>query len=694
MAARDDESPLAADVRLYWRSLVAALARAKGVGFVRLLDDADGATLVTFTRPNVLRRLGGAASMSIVSAVHGVKALNTRDTPLVADQIATLVDAMERAAGRGAVRYVDDNAYGDDRDVDAVVAALTHGTRWVGANLVRYVRLNGYRNAAPRLTRALVAAVLLGKRMNVDDDLLRLLDDDDEKRILARAGLPSAAWIEDMARRIDESGKQGPAAAAPVAIVGDGEVPFPWVATVACRRGEHRIAWRTALHRALVAGDIALSACDLPYMVRIDEDDDDPDVGVSSADGSATILAVGTLLYRLRTPSRRAELAGCAKDDVVLKVSFASRRGSDLGTRLEIEVYRTVINDVVERRHSPHVIVYLGAFECRGFLTRMRRIAAAGGAGKESARRANVAQLLVDEMDALASDDRRRDRDFEQARVLVLERGVGMTMRDWIDLDRASAAQWRALLWQVLYTLEVFNRLGLRHNDLHLRNVWVETDLAADAAATVYLTDEFLADGTYYVVPPSGVMAKLFDFDNAFLAGASLQQPGMDPGGAWCDDAGICNVANAKYAAAVFLLHLFESRIPATVDRALRTWMASTVLEEHWENARPCRRRPVTGGRVDVVGGRYERNDDGTPVCDGDMQWSDDDMLPVADMLRTSYFARHYRRRLPSFDVRFAADATLMADNVFRLPGVPVDALQRALGARRGKLVDEPFMVL
>ena len=68
------------------------------------------------------------------------------------------------------------------------------------------------------------------------------------------------------------------------------------------------------------------------------------------------------------------------------------------------------------------------------------------------------------------------------------------------------------LLFQIIYTLEAFNMIGLKHNDLHLSNIMViKKTLATKNQCIEYI----LADGTTVRLPYIGYDTRIYDFDRS-----------------------------------------------------------------------------------------------------------------------------------------------------------------------------------
>ena len=79
------------------------------------------------------------------------------------------------------------------------------------------------------------------------------------------------------------------------------------------------------------------------------------------------------------------------------------------------------------------------------------------------------------------------------------------------------------IIFQVLYTLECFKVMGVKHNDLHLDNIFVYVDITNDGDDILtynikkYLSrpthTNYVFNGKTYNIPYIGITAKIYDFD-------------------------------------------------------------------------------------------------------------------------------------------------------------------------------------
>ena len=84
-----------------------------------------------------------------------------------------------------------------------------------------------------------------------------------------------------------------------------------------------------------------------------------------------------------------------------------------------------------------------------------------------------------------------------------------------IDVNYMTEAIMFNLLFQILYTLEAFNMIGLRHNDLHSGNIMVIKTPGIKGRCNKYI----LANGTSVRLPYIGYDTRIFDFDRSCKLG-------------------------------------------------------------------------------------------------------------------------------------------------------------------------------
>lgn len=96
----------------------------------------------------------------------------------------------------------------------------------------------------------------------------------------------------------------------------------------------------------------------------------------------------------------------------------------------------------------------------------------------------------------------------DTAVVMVVEYCRGGSLRSIAKSRALSVAEWKSVIWQILYTLSVLDCEvpGFKHNDLHLGNVLIQN--VSSGGHWIYSFKD-----TSYFVPNHGMSVRLFDFD-------------------------------------------------------------------------------------------------------------------------------------------------------------------------------------
>lgn len=107
----------------------------------------------------------------------------------------------------------------------------------------------------------------------------------------------------------------------------------------------------------------------------------------------------------------------------------------------------------------------------------------------------------------------------ENTNILILESDICTTeTKDLNDYIIAAQSQplfelhMLVILFHILYTLKIFHRLGIKHNDLHLSNILIISDNIS-GSFNKYITTNNANEIAEFIIPNIGVTTRIFDFD-------------------------------------------------------------------------------------------------------------------------------------------------------------------------------------
>ena len=256
---------------------------------------------------------------------------------------------------------------------------------------------------------------------------------------------------------------------------------------------------------------------------------------------SASWITLGQITL---PPSLTTTVPRTGADRVTMKLTFATRRpGDDNSLQIEREIYR-YINSLVENGYTPHVILYVGDLRCDNFHQQIQTLLAA--------RDPNMAELVYDMSTTFGN--LAEFYDTNRMRAVITEQSRGITLRkvieDYNSIRQKSYDQQKQdffevflpIMFQVLYTLAVFEEVGLQHNDLHDENIFVDI-LDVDKMYEA----KYNVDGMCFKLRTPFVV-KLFDFDRATKRETRHDAKTLNNTllNLFCENYGQCNTLDAK----------------------------------------------------------------------------------------------------------------------------------------------------
>ena len=294
-----------------------------------------------------------------------------------------------------------------------------------------------------------------------------------------------------------------------------------------------------------------------------------------------------------------ANLKNSSKTEVVLKISPSD--ANDNGTFVEILIYKQLINKLYVGRITPHIMPCLGTFSCNNFILSVPTYISK-----------NWVRTIQDKWKRVVKN---LQCSPYIANFLVLQMNDGMSLQNFIT-EEYDEEIFTTLFFQVCYTLHCFNKAGLRHNDLHLENVFVEMNSSVQEIS--YIVEQDIA----FSVPTHGRIAKVFDFDRSYFAHGIKNTGLMDQtrnGGAYnlCTLVGTCNENNP-----VFDMYYFIRILMTEIPKGALYNSINTIIHK---NAK----RAATFARINPSKTLFLRADEG-----GEYDWRSDDLPTPLEFLQ------------------------------------------------------------
>lgn len=226
----------------------------------------------------------------------------------------------------------------------------------------------------------------------------------------------------------------------------------------------------------------------------------------------------------------------------------------------EIGLYKYLSETIIQDRCSPNIMQYISHFECPNGVSTMKN---------------SIDEYAVDTVaqweTMAASQYRTLGNDVH---MLVVESGSGKSLSALLKEEIILPDQMRDLqniVFQVMYTLHQMYLIGVKHNDLHIGNVWIRT-LNKPIDIHYYHKNPTNDDQYAHVHIRTKYVVKLYDFDRStfyYKLGTPETGTTVNP---WllskeylCDQVGICNYEDQLYD-----LYRFSSNFITSVQYAAR----------------------------------------------------------------------------------------------------------------------------
>ena len=192
-------------------------------------------------------------------------------------------------------------------------------------------------------------------------------------------------------------------------------------------------------------------------------------------------------------------------ENSVMKISFPNIEGfdyEDTGLKAEIELYRT-INTLLIHHFTPNIVRFIGFWKCNydHFVNLLDQ--------KNAIIFKDNAKTIYDNYNTNINYIPANSKQMEM-NMLVMEKVNGMSLNDYINTGISSDVL-LSLIFQIIFTLNIFNAIGIRHGDLHSGNIMIDTH--NQSPFKTYILNPSLENDTIYYNIPTNTLAKIYDWD-------------------------------------------------------------------------------------------------------------------------------------------------------------------------------------
>lgn len=274
--------------------------------------------------------------------------------------------------------------------------------------------------------------------------------------------------------------------------------------------------------------DIKQPVCDLTALfknIRV----------LSSTTSSSTIQVLATLTNKAKTYQAIKEYVDhTGKDNIFIKIGFD--QDNDNSVDIERMMYR-YLRKLLFYNRTPNIMRYVAAFKCNNFLDFLK-----SNRGKTHKRYYDDMIQRVDELVI-----REGDLDGDKATITLIELGDGKPFHNILKDGNLTEEEFKSIMFQTFYTLREFHLNKVRHNDIHLGNIWVN----------IYSTPQrliYFVDDNMYVILETRYVVKLFDFDRSAFTIGPYNEVLKN---IFCPKYGMCSNENERFDLLIVINQLY-----------------------------------------------------------------------------------------------------------------------------------------
>lgn len=214
---------------------------------------------------------------------------------------------------------------------------------------------------------------------------------------------------------------------------------------------------------------------------------------------------------------------------VFVKISFENP--ADNSDLVERTIYKYLFRLYFQKR-TPNIMRYVASFKCDNFFDfLLAEYQKYYGDPKFQLYSTLIKRLLKIKYS-------NSDIDVNEATFLVVERGNGKELQELLTAKALNEKEFLEIMFQLFYTMREMNIHKVRHNDLHLKNIWI--NIHKKPLRIIY----FVSDDDYVVLNTKHVV-KVYDFDRSTFTMGPLKNKALED--QLCPNYGMCSNDNPYF---------------------------------------------------------------------------------------------------------------------------------------------------
>jgi hypothetical protein len=216
--------------------------------------------------------------------------------------------------------------------------------------------------------------------------------------------------------------------------------------------------------------------------------------------------------------------------DIFVKIGFFIN--GDNSADVEQAIYKYLYKLYLTRR-TPNIMRYVANFECDELKDYLH----------DQINRHTLSKTLKSKYDRLINmidnlEDQNDKLNGNIAKFLLIERGNGYSLDYLLTNMSITSEEFLEIMFQVFYTLREMYIHRVRHNDIHLGNIWI--NVHKKPQHLIYFVDD-----KHYSILNTRYIAKIYDFDRATFTAGPLKNKIIED--YFCPDYGMCSNDDPYY---------------------------------------------------------------------------------------------------------------------------------------------------